>query len=288
MPGAAIFGVTGRMGQCLVRALSEGTGPSRLTLSGALASPGSARLGQDAAGEGLPPSGVRITADPRIALAQAAVALDFSHPQSLPEHLEACLETGTPLLIGTTGHSGRALEVLEGATAASANGAPGSRANATARAAAARIPLLIAPNTSLGIAVLARLVAIASGALGEAVDVEIAEVHHRAKRDAPSGTALALAEVVAAARAASLEQFLCKDRATHPGPRAPASIGLSSLRAGDIVGEHTVMFAGQGERLELTHRATDRMIFARGALAAARWLIGRPPGRYSMADVLGF
>ncbi|HLW24074.1 MAG TPA: 4-hydroxy-tetrahydrodipicolinate reductase [Steroidobacteraceae bacterium] len=283
MPGAAIFGVTGRMGQCLVRALAEGTGPSRLTLSGALASPGSARLGQDAAGEGRPPSGVLITADPRIALAQAAVALDFSHPQSLPEHLEACLETGTPLLIGTTGHRGRALEVLEGTATAT-----GSRANATATAAAARIPLLIAPNTSLGVAVLARLVAIASGALGEAVDVEIAEIHHRAKRDAPSGTALALAEVVAAARAASLEQFLCKDRATHPGPRAPGSIGLSSLRAGDIVGEHTVMFAGPGERLELTHRATDRMIFARGALAAARWLIGRPPGRYSMSDVLGF
>lgn len=267
--GVAILGVTGRMGQCLVRALAEeglsGRSGDALSLSGALASSASRRLGEDAA-EAAPASGVRITADAKLALAGAAVAIDFSRPQALPEHLAACVAARVPVLVGMTGLTEPARAALEDA--------------------AARIAVLVAPNTSLGVAVLARLVALATHALGQA-DVEISEVHHRAKLDAPSGTALALGEVVAQARGAALQELAVRDRAAQRGPRAPASIGFSSLRLGDVVGEHTVMLALPGERLELTHRAQDRMIFARGALEAARWLIGRPAGRYSMADVLG-
>jgi 4-hydroxy-tetrahydrodipicolinate reductase len=285
MPGVAIFGVTGRMGQCLLRALAEqGDSPDsaeeRLTLSGALASAGSPLLGAHAAGaHAAGATAILITSDLRTALEGAAVALDFSHPHSLPLHLEACLDTHTPLLVGTTGLEPAALAAIE--------------------AAAARIAVLVAPNTSLGVAVLTRLTSIATRALGGSsasataiaiaapVDIEISETHHRAKRDAPSGTALALGAAVAAVRGVPLEALAVRDRAAGAGPRAASSIGFSSRRAGDVVGEHTVLFAGSGEQLELTHRATDRMVFARGALAAARWLIGRPPGRYGMADVLG-
>lgn len=276
MAGVAILGVTGRMGQCLLRALAEQADvaaaeasdqrrPAALSLSGALASSTSARLGEDAA-ESPPLCGVRITADPSRALAGAAVAIDFSRAQALPEHLAACVAAQVPVLIGTTGFD--------------------EPARAAVEAAAAHIAVLVAPNTSLGVAVLARLVALATRALGPQADIEISEVHHRGKLDAPSGTALALGEVIAQARAGVLETLAVRDRAARRGPREPSSIGFSSQRAGDIVGEHTVLLALAGERLELTHRALDRMIFARGALAGARWLLGRTAGRYSMADVL--
>ena len=147
--------------------------------------------------------------------------------------------------------------------------------------------MLIAPNTSVGVNVMARLLELASAALGAHYDVEISEAHHRMKRDAPSGTALALGEVVAAARGETLDNLAVFDRHGTLKPRTRGTIGFSVVRAGDIVGEHTVMFAAPGERIEITHRATDRMIFARGALQAAGWLIGRPAGLYSMENVLG-
>ena len=158
---------------------------------------------------------------------------------------------------------------------------------AVLEAAAARVAVLIAPNTSIGVAVLNRLVALAAAALQEGYDVEVSEAHHRMKRDAPSGTALAFGETVARAHGKALSDLAVYERHGAAEPRAPGSIGFAVVRAGDIVGEHTVTFAAAGERVELTHRATDRLIFARGALRAAEWLIGRPPGLYGMADVLG-
>jgi 4-hydroxy-tetrahydrodipicolinate reductase len=275
MPGVAVFGITGRMGQSVVRALREEAaaalkGAARpevaLQFCGALASADSPRLGEDAALEG-PASGVTVTAEAKVALAAAAVAIDFSLPQGVADHARACALARVPLLVGTTGFDAATREVLE----------------ATAKA----VPVLIAPNTSIGVTVMARLLELASAALGAHYDVEISEAHHRMKRDAPSGTALALGEVVAGARGETLESLAVFDRHGTLKPRRRGSIGFSVVRAGDIVGEHTVTFAAAGERIELTHRATDRMIFARGALRAALWLIGRPAGLYGMQNVLG-
>jgi 4-hydroxy-tetrahydrodipicolinate reductase len=270
MPKIAVFGITGRMGQCLVRALRgpspAGESPAeRSQLSGALASAASTHLGQDAALEG-PATGVRITADARVALGDAAVAIDFSLPQGVAEHAQACLERRVALLVGTTGFDAATRRELEGAARA--------------------IPLLIAPNTSPGVAVMAHLIEVAARALG-GYDAEIVEVHHRTKRDAPSGTALAWGEAIARARGAELEPLAVFDRHGGSGPRRPGSIGFAALRAGDVVGEHTAVLAADGERVEFTHRATDRMVFAHGALLAAAWLAGRPPGLYGMKDVLG-
>jgi 4-hydroxy-tetrahydrodipicolinate reductase len=265
----AIFGISGRMGQSLIRALrevetnSEGAG---LRLSGALVSSASLQLGRDAAIEGRA-TGVTVTADAGIALNGAKLALDFSQPAAVLAHARACAEARVPLLIGVTGFDSAALEELS--------------------AVARKIPLLLAPNTSVGVSVLNELAAVAARTLGLAYDVEIGEAHHAGKRDAPSGTALKLGETVAGARGQRLSEVGAYDRAGAPSVRAAGSIGFSVVRAGDIVGEHTVTFAAAGERVELTHRATDRMIFARGALRAGRWLTAKPPGLYAMKDVLG-
>jgi 4-hydroxy-tetrahydrodipicolinate reductase len=253
------------MGQCLVRALREPS--SALQLGGALASDASRHLGQDAALEG-PATGVRITAEPLAALGDAAVAVDFSLPQGIAKHAEACLERRVALLVGATGFDAATRAKLESA--------------------ARTIPVLIAPNTSIGVAVMTHLLEVAARALGESYEAEISELHHRMKRDAPSGTALAWGEAIARARGAELAQLAVFDRRGSLAPRAPGSIGFASLRAGDVVGEHTAVLAADGERLELTHRAQDRMVFARGALAAAAWLLGRPAGLYGMRNVLGF
>ncbi len=251
------------MGQSLVRALRESPG---LRLSGAITSAASGRVGQDAALEGVA-AGVAITADAAAGLRHASVALDFSTASAVAAHVDACAAAGVPLLIGTTGLDAAGRRLLDEA--------------------AKQIPVLIAPNTSVGVGVVASLVSLAAAALGPDFDVEISEAHHRMKRDAPSGTALALGAVVAGARGRTLEEVAAYDRAGHSVPRAPGSIGFSVLRAGDIVGEHTVTFASAGERVEITHRAVDRIIFARGALRAAQWLIGRPAGLYGMKNVLG-
>jgi 4-hydroxy-tetrahydrodipicolinate reductase len=216
---------------------------------------------------------VMITADASAALkaaagsASGAVAVDFSLGGAVAAHAQACAAAGVAMLVGTTGYDTAARAALERA--------------------AAKIAVLIAPNTSVGVAVLSQLAAQAALALGEAYDVEISEAHHRSKRDAPSGTALGLGETVARVRGRSLNEVAVYDRHGVDGPRKDGSIGFSVVRGGDIVGEHTVTFAGAGERLEITHRAWDRMTFARGALRAAAWLKGRPPGLYGMQDVLG-
>jgi 4-hydroxy-tetrahydrodipicolinate reductase len=256
----AILGVSGRMGQSLVRALKESP---RLTLSGALASSKSPHLGRDAALEG-PPTHITIGAELPAALQGAAVALDFSAAAAVAAHAEICAKLKVALLVGTTGLGPSALQALERASADS--------------------PVLIAPNTSVAVSVLMELARVAAATLGGEFDVEISEAHHKLKRDAPSGTALALGETVAQARGTSLKQAAVYDR--HGAPRQEGSIGFAVTRAGDIVGEHTVLFATAGESLAITHRATDRAIFARGALKAAVWLLTQPPGLYRMQDVL--
>jgi 4-hydroxy-tetrahydrodipicolinate reductase len=254
------------MGQSLIRALREAP---TLRLCSAIASAGSDQLGQDAAFEG-PRSGVVIMpdgADLAAALKGAAVAVDFSLASATAAHVAACAKAKLPILIGTTGFD--------------------AAVHAQLQRAAREIAVLVAPNTSVGVGVLSQLVAVAASALGGDYDVEISEAHHRHKRDAPSGTALHLGRLVAGARAQQFDQVAAYDRPDSHEPRAQGSIGFSVVRAGDIVGEHTVTFAAAGERLEITHRATDRITFARGALKAAQWLVGRPPGLYGMKDVLG-
>jgi len=263
MQSVAIFGITGRMGQALIQAMRE-TRSQRL--SGAIASAASRRLGMDAAVEGAP-TGVSITADGAQGLRGAAVALDFSVGDGVAAHAELCAAAGVPLLVGATGYDAASRRSLEQA--------------------AAHIAVLIAPNTSVGVSVAVRLVSMAAASLGSGYDVEIFDAHHRTKRDAPSGTALALGAAAAGARGQSLHEVAVYDAAYGREPRPAGSIGFSSLRAGDIVGEHTVTFAGAGERIEITHRATDRLTFARGALRAAEWLPGRPAGLYGMEHVLG-
>lgn len=258
-----IFGVTGRMGQSLVQALASAP---HFELVGALASPGSSALGLPVPGARAD-SPVRVTADVRHALQAADVAIDFSLAPAVAAHAEACAEAGVPLLVGATGIDAQGLGRLQ--------------------ACAQRIAVVLAPNTSVGVNVLMHLAARAARALDAHFDVEIHEAHHRMKRDSPSGTALALGAAVAAARGTTLAAAAVYSREGETGPRPPGAIGFSVVRAGDIVGEHTVLFAGEGERLELTHRAGDRNGFARGALRAAEWLAGRAPGLYRMSDVLG-
>jgi 4-hydroxy-tetrahydrodipicolinate reductase len=261
----AILGATGRMGRSLLRAIHDRT---EFELVGALASADCPALGQDAGDmAGLNRRfGAAITADRATALARAEVALDFTLAAAVAANADACVRRGCALLVGTTGLDGDVHAALD--------------------AAATRIPLLQAANTSLGITLLARLVGQAAAALPPEYDIEIVEAHHRYKVDAPSGTALALGEAAAGGRGAALRELAAGVTGGHAGARRAGSIGFAVVRGGDIVGEHTVIYAGPGERLELTHRAHDRMTFAYGALRAAEWLRGRAAGRYSMSDVL--
>jgi 4-hydroxy-tetrahydrodipicolinate reductase len=265
--GLAVFGITGRMGQSIVRVLQADGGGFRL--SGALASASSSLLGQDAAAPAqAAPTGIAITADRREALIGAAVAIDFTLPAALRANLEACVAARVPLVVGTTGLDLATEEALA--------------------VAASQIPVLHAPNMSLGVNLLLELVAQAVAALPADYDIEIFEAHHKHKLDAPSGTAVRLGQVAATARGTTLAASAVYAREGQTGPRPAGAIGFSTLRAGDIVGEHTVYLCGAGERLELGHRATDRLTFARGAVRAAAWLsAGRAPGLYSMRDVLG-
>jgi 4-hydroxy-tetrahydrodipicolinate reductase len=258
-----VCGAAGRMGRLLIQLTAA---DPRTALAGAVEAPGHATLGRDA-GEvaGIEPLGIRVAAT--YAPAPESVTLDFSAPAAALAHLETAAAAGAAIVIGTTGLSAEERR----------------RAEALAR----RTRTVIAPNMSVGVAVLERLVATAATALGPAFDVEIAEVHHRLKRDAPSGTALRLGEVAADAQGTPLAGRARFGREGEPGPRTDAEIGILGLRGGDVVGDHTVYFLGAGERLELTHRAQSRECLARGALRAALWLPAQPPGLYTMRDVLG-
>jgi len=255
---AVVAGGGGRMGSRILAALRE---EKDLAVTGVFERPGSEHVGRDA-------GGIAIVAGIDDALGKGAdVVIDFTVPSASLQHASVCAARGVALVIGTTGFTAEQKEDL--------------------RAAARRIPLLLAPNMSVGVNVLFRLVAEGARALGSAYEVEIVEMHHRAKRDAPSGTALRLAEIAAEALGARPEQSFVYARQGDVGPRKKGSIGLQSLRGGDVVGEHSVYFLADGERLQLTHEATSRDNFARGAIRAARWLAGRKPGFYDMQDVLG-
>lgn len=261
----AILGASGRMGAALLRAVDETAG-ARLT--GATASANSRWLGQDAsAPHGGPRRDVPIGADALAAVRGSAVAIDFTLPEATLGNLQACVSAGCALVLGTTGYDAAVRAELEKA--------------------AQRIAIVVAANMSLGVNLLLGLTRLAAKALDSSYDIEIFEAHHRNKKDAPSGTALALGDAAAAGRGISLNEAGVYERHGATGARLPGTIGFSVFRGGDVVGDHTVTFAGIGERIELTHRASDRMTFARGALRAAQWLLGRPPGLYSMQDVLG-
>jgi 4-hydroxy-tetrahydrodipicolinate reductase len=265
MVEVVVAGAAGRMGSRIVAGLAESRD---LRLGGALEAPGHAAQGRDA-GEvaGVGRQGVAITSEARPLLTRDRVLVEFSTPEASLEHLRQAAEAGARAVIGTTGFS------------------PGQREEITALA--ARTAIVLAPNMSVGVTLALRVLATMARALGDDYDVEITEIHHRFKKDAPSGTALRMAEVVAEALGRDLAGTAVYGRQGVPGERPRKEIGIFSLRSGDVVGEHTVSFGALGERLELTHRAHSRDTFARGALRAARWVADRGPGLYSMQDVLG-
>jgi 4-hydroxy-tetrahydrodipicolinate reductase len=252
------------MGQALIEAVLAAPD---LALAGALDVPGSPVLGRDAAERCGRASGVVVGIDVDAGLREADVLIDFTRPEGTLAHLAACARSGVAAVVGTTG--------LDAAQKAEL----GERART--------IPIVFAPNMSVGVNVLADLVRRAAQALGPAYDIEIVEMHHRHKVDAPSGTALWLGEAAAAGAGVDLEASAVYARAGHTGERKPGAIGFATLRGGDVVGEHTVVFAGPGERVELSHRAMSRQNFAMGALRAARFVRGANPGVYGMRDVLG-
>jgi 4-hydroxy-tetrahydrodipicolinate reductase len=260
-----VGGAAGRMGTRIVALLGEAPG---LRLAAALEAPGHRMLGRDTgevAGAGR--LGVPIGADAGAALTRDRLLVEFSVPEASLEHLRLVADAGARAVIGTTGFSAAQREEIA--------------------ALARRAAILVAPNMSVAVTLAFKVLAIMAKALGDDYDVEITEIHHRFKKDAPSGTAVRMAEVVAEALGRDLEQVGVYGRHGLPGERTGKEIGVMSLRSGDVVGEHTVSFGTLGERLELTHRAHSRDTFARGALRAARWMAGRPPGLYSMHDVLG-
>lgn len=264
MTHIAIAGSSGRMGRMLLEAVLA---DPQAQLSGALDMAGSAALGHDATAALGRPCGVSITADLKQGLAGAQVLIDFTRPEGTLAHLAACRELGVAAVIGTTGFS--------------------PQDKATIAAHAQHIPVVFAPNMSVGVNVLLRLVETAAGLLDASYDAEVFEAHHRHKVDAPSGTALALGEAVAKGRGVNLAERGVFTRHGHTGERKSGDIGFATLRGGDIVGEHTVMFAGAGERIEITHKSSSRANYAAGSLRAAHFVAGRPAGLYSMADVLG-
>ena len=258
-----VVGVGGRMGLALVQQMSK---DSSLQLGAAVDRAGSPAIGQDAGTlANASANAVIVTSDLRAALSAVDVAIDFSRAEAVPDSVAACAAASVPMLIGTTGLAAETLAKIDGAVA--------------------RIPILVSANTSLALNVLLELVRQAAQALPEDFNIEIFEAHHRHKVDAPSGTALVLGDAAASGRGVSLPRPVTLTGA-QAGARAPGVIGFSVVRGGDVVGEHEVRFLGLGEQLRLGHIATDRAIFARGALAAASWLVQRPPGRYRMSDFL--
>lgn len=262
----AIAGSGGRMGQTLIDAVLAAPD---LTLNGALEISGSALLGRDVGERSGRATGVAITADPASGVRNADVLIDFTRPEGTLAHLAACAAAKVGAVVGTTGLSESDKKAM--------------------REFARGIPIVFAPNMSVGVNVLIKLVEVAAQRLGDDYDVEIVEMHHRHKVDAPSGTALRLGEAAATALSRDLESVGIYARQGVTGERPGRAIGFASLRGGDVVGDHTVIFAGDGERIELTHRAGSRANFAQGALRAARFvaLKRKEPRMYDMQDVLG-
>ena len=261
-----LAGATGRMGCAIVRAIAED--PS-VRLTAALDRPDCPSLGRDA-GEcaGVDPLGVPITTDATAALRDSDVVIDFTSPAGTAAILEGCEEAARAAVVGTTGLDATAQRAIERAAAVA--------------------PVVVAPNMSVGVTLLFHLAARAAQLLGPTFDAEVVEIHHKRKVDAPSGTAAHLAEVVARAKELEPESAVVHGRSGQVGARPPGEVGVMSLRGGDVIGDHTALFVGFGERIELTHRAQDRTIYALGAVRAAKWAAGRGgAGRFDMADVIG-
>ena len=257
-----VNGAAGRMGRRIIGLLTE---EKDCTLACALERRGHPDLGKDAgllAGTG--PLGVLIAEN---VSGNPNVLLDFSAPEASVARALECARLGVAVVIGTTGLSAAQMQTIQ-------------------RDAAARVPVLVAPNMSVGVSVLLNVVGGVARALGEQYDIEIVEMHHRRKKDAPSGTALALAKTICEALSWTPEQALTYGRSGMVGERPVRQIAIHAVRGGDVVGDHTVIFAGEGERIEITHRVSSRDVFARGAIRAARFLVGRAPGLYGMKDVL--
>jgi len=260
-----VAGAGGRMGSMICKGVVLA---QDMVLAGATEHAEHLHIGRDI-GEllGKPPIGVRVTSDPAEGLKDASVIIDFSSPDATIRNLEFAYEGNKAMVIGTTGLSGdQRIEVEKLAES---------------------IPVVMASNMSIGVNVMFRVVGVLAGLLGDAYDCEIVEAHHRFKKDAPSGTAKSLASEIAKAKGIDLDSHARYERYGIIGERPMDEIGIQSVRAGDIVGDHTVIFAGNGERIELIHRAHSRETFASGALRAARWIADKKPGLYSMKDVLG-
>ena len=261
----AVLGATGRMGTAIVRLIAAS---SDCTLTGAAAEAGHSLLGQDAGSQaGGRHLDVAICDSSAVALADCDVAIDFTAAAATQANVAACVARRCALVLGTTGLTEADLAGL--------------------RRAARDIPVVYGRNMSVGILVFTELARVAAHLLGAEADIEISETHHRSKIDAPSGTAVQLGEVIAHELGGRLDDLAVFDRFSTRAPRRQGSIGFASLRAGSIVGDHDVLFALDEETIHIQHRALDRTTFARGALRAARWVVGRPPGLYAMADVLG-
>jgi 4-hydroxy-tetrahydrodipicolinate reductase len=260
----AVAGASGRMGHMLIEAV---TNADDCVLAGALDVAGSPALGQDAASFLGRTSGVHISADTRSGLANAQVLIDFTRPEGTMAHLAACRELGVKMVIGTTGFS--------------------DAQKAEIAAHAQHMAIVMSPNMSVGVNVVMRLLDTAARALHQGYDIEVIEAHHRHKVDAPSGTALAMGEVVASALGRDLKECAVYGREGVTGERDPSTIGFATIRGGDIVGDHTVLFAGTGERIEITHKASSRAGYAQGSLRAVRFLADRAIGLFTMNDVLG-
>jgi 4-hydroxy-tetrahydrodipicolinate reductase len=267
MLNIAVTGASGRMGRMLVEAIAAA--PDAV-LSGALDRAGSPAIGQDAgafAGAFADVSaGVAITADLAEGLRGADCLIDFTRPEGTLEHLAYCAEHGVKLVIGTTGFDDAGKEAI--------------------RAAAEKTAIVFAPNMSVGVNVTLKLLQQAAKSLSEGYDIEIIEAHHRHKVDAPSGTALKMGEVIADALGRDLKECAVYGREGVTGARDPSTIGFATIRGGDIVGDHTVLFAGTGERIEITHKSSSRVTYAHGALRAAQFLADKTTGLYDMQDVL--
>ncbi|RKH06709.1 4-hydroxy-tetrahydrodipicolinate reductase [Corallococcus praedator] len=262
-----ITGSTGRMGSTLLRLARDA---KDLQVVGATVRPGSPVAGQDAGLAARLGAALDVLLmddlDRALEFSKADVVVDFTGPQASLAHAKTCAERGVPLVVGSTGFT--------------------EDDSAALRVLARKVPIVAAPNMSVGVNLIIGVAAELARVLGPSFDVEVLEAHHRMKKDAPSGTALKLAEVLAEALGRTRDD-LTFVRDGQTGARPPGEIGVQALRGGDVVGEHTVYFFGEGERIELTHRATNRDQFAQGALRAARWVARRAPGLYDMADVLG-
>lgn len=260
-----VAGASGRMGQMLIEAVGRS---GDCVLAGALDIPSSPAVGQDAGAFAGQPTGVTITADLAQGLANSQVLIDFTRPEGTIAHLQACRVHGTRAVVGTTGFSAEQKAVIADH--------------------AQHIGIVMAPNMAVGVNVVLQLLDMAARALQQGYDIEIVEAHHRHKVDAPSGTALRMGEVVAAALGRRLEDCAVYGREGVTGERDPSTIGFATVRGGDVVGDHTVMFMGTGERIEITHKSSSRVTYAQGSLRAARFLMGRGAGLFDMAQVLGF